>query len=89
MISFDSNKQPNIHYNEKEDAMDRTEFGRLIKQRRKILRINQLDLSEISEVALHTISDIESGKGNPTLQVISKLCDVLGLEIKLQRKHIK
>lgn len=63
--------------------MDSIEFGNIIKTRRKILSINQQDLSEISEVALHTISDIESGKGNPTLTVISKLCDVLGLDFSI------
>jgi len=50
----------------KEVMMNKKEFGSIIKDRRKILKINQEDLSEISEVALHTISDIESGKGNPT-----------------------
>ncbi len=61
-------------------------FGKIIKQRRKILAINQLDLSEISEVALHTISDIESGKGNPTLQVMNKICEILGLQIIFEVK---
>jgi len=66
--------------------MNIVEFGKLIKNRRNILEINQQDLSEISDVALHTISDIESGKGNPTLQVIDKLCSVLGLVIKFDIK---
>ena len=66
--------------------MNNKEFGSIIKERRKILKINQEDLSEISEVALHTISDIESGKGNPTLQVIYRLCDVLGLKLSIKVK---
>ncbi|RLC57909.1 MAG: transcriptional regulator [Candidatus Cloacimonadota bacterium] len=66
--------------------MNKKEFGSIIKDRRKILKINQEDLSEISEVALHTISDIESGKGNPTLQVIYRLCDVLGLKLSIKVK---
>ena len=69
--------------------MDVAEFGKIIKIRRNILGINQQDLSEISEVALHTISDVESGKGNPTLQVIYKLLDVLGLEIIINVKGEK
>jgi len=69
--------------------MDFAEFGKIIKIRRNILGINQQDLSEISEVALHTISDIESGKGKPTLQVIYKLLDVLGLEIIINVKGEK
>ena len=70
----------------KEVVMSSGEFGRIIKKRRKILKINQEDLSEISEVALHTISDIESGKGNPTLVVMHKICDVLGLEFTIRVK---
>ncbi|MCD6180759.1 MAG: helix-turn-helix transcriptional regulator [Candidatus Cloacimonetes bacterium] len=63
------------------------ELGALLKNRRKTLNIHQKDLSEISGVALHTVSDIESGKGNPTLTVMNKLCDVLGLELLVQVKR--
>ncbi len=64
--------------------MNKKEIGSLLKKRRKELMINQLDLSEITGIAVHTISDIESGKGNPTLQVINKICDVLGMEILIE-----
>ena len=66
--------------------MNKRELGQLLKSRRNELGINQIDLSEISGVALHTISDIESGKGNPTLQVINKICDILGMELMIQVK---
>jgi len=64
------------------------EFGKIIKKRRKTLNINQADLSEISEIALHTISDVESGKGNPTFIVLNKLCETLGLDLKVEVKNI-
>ncbi len=66
--------------------MNRDDLGKIIRNRRKILEINQSDLSEISEVALHTISDIESGKGNPTLEVINRICEVLGMEFHIEIK---
>ncbi|MBT3169752.1 MAG: helix-turn-helix transcriptional regulator [Candidatus Cloacimonetes bacterium] len=66
--------------------METIEIGIIIKNRRKILAITQKDLSEITEVALHTVSDIESGKGNPTIAVLSKICDVLGLDIQVAVK---
>ncbi len=66
--------------------METTEIGIIIKNRRKILEITQQDLSEITEVALHTVSDIESGKGNPTIIVLSKICDALGLDIQIAVK---
>lgn len=61
--------------------MNITDLSAIIKNRRKSAGISQRDLSELSGVAIHTISDLESGKGNPTLEVILRICDLLGLEI--------
>ena len=57
-----------------------------IKERRKVLAISQETLAEISGVGLRTLKQFESGKGNPTLDTLQKLCDALGLEIKLEIK---
>lgn len=57
-----------------------------IKERRAILNVTQETLSEISGVGLRTLKQFESGKGNPTLQTLQKLCDALGMEIKLETK---
>ena len=66
--------------------MNNKKLGQLLKNRRNELSIYQIDLSEISGVALHTISDIESGKGNPTFTILSQILDVLGLDIKIKVK---
>lgn len=60
-----------------------------IKERRKILNVTQETLAEISGVGLRTLKQLESGKGNPTLETLQKICDALGLEIKLEIKNIK
>jgi len=60
-----------------------------IKERRKVLAISQETLAEISGVGLRTLKQFESGKGNPTLETLHKLCDALGLEIKLEVKSIE
>jgi y4mF family transcriptional regulator len=57
-----------------------------IKQRRENLKVNQDDLARLSGVGLRTIKQFESGKGNPTLQTIQKIADVLGLEVCLKVK---
>jgi transcriptional regulator with XRE-family HTH domain len=57
-----------------------------IKKRRKNLQVNQENLAKLSGVGLRTLKQFESGKGNPTLQTIQKLADVLGLEIYLKVK---
>lgn len=59
-----------------------------IKARRAMLQVNQEMLSELSGVSLRTIKEFESGKGNPTFQTISKLADVLGLELALRVKNL-
>lgn len=53
----------------------------VIKNRRKVLGISQQDLAEMSGISLPTVKDIERGLANPSLSTISKLLDVLGMEI--------
>lgn len=55
--------------------------GEEIKIRRKTLAISQRDLAEMPGVGLATIKDIERGKGNPSLSTISRILDVLGMEV--------
>jgi transcriptional regulator with XRE-family HTH domain len=59
-----------------------------VKARRQALRVTQETLAELSGVGLRTLKQFESGKGNPTLQTLAKLADVLGLEIVLQLKNM-
>lgn len=59
-----------------------------IKARREMLQVNQEMLAELSGVGLRTLKQFESGKGNPTLQTMSKLADALGLEVTLQVKPL-
>lgn len=53
----------------------------VIKARRKVLDISQQDLAEMSGISLPTVKDIERGLANPSLSTISKMLDVLGMEI--------
>lgn len=55
--------------------------GEEIKLRRKTLAISQRDLAEMAGVGLATIKDIERGKDNPSLSTISRILDVLGMEV--------
>ena len=65
------------------------ELNEVIKSRRKVLAISQLDLAEMAEVSLATVKDIERGKGNPALSTVNKLLGVLGLEMDFKiRKTI-
>lgn len=61
-------------------------IGRIIKERRDVLNITQEYLSDISGVGLRTIVLIENGKGNPSLATLSKIAEILGMEVILQIK---
>lgn len=59
------------------------DISSIIKERRAILEISQADLAEMAGISLATIKDIERGKGNPSLNTLSKITEILGLEIQL------
>ena len=58
------------------------ELKEIMKQRREFLSLTQQDLAEMAEVGVATIKDIERGKGNPSLNTIKKILEVLGIEIE-------
>ena len=63
-------------------------IGNQIKERRDSLRITQLDLAEMAEISPNTLYKIERGQANPSLKVLLKITEVLGLEIELKTKSI-
>ncbi|NOR45481.1 MAG: helix-turn-helix domain-containing protein [Candidatus Delongbacteria bacterium] len=64
------------------------EFANIIKDRREVLKITQEHLAELSGIGLRTLKAIETGNGNPTLETIIKIIEVLGLELNLNIKNI-
>lgn len=57
-------------------------IGQQIRERRKDLKINQAKLAHLSGIGLNSLSRLESGKGNPTLESLQKIAEVLGFELK-------
>ena len=68
-------------------SMNTTDIGELIRRRRAGLGIDQRALSEISGIAVHTLSNVEAGKGNPTLATLDRVLDALGMELRVQVKQ--
>jgi y4mF family transcriptional regulator len=58
-------------------------IGADIKARRKMLNVTQRTLSELADVGINTITKIERGEANPSLDVLEKLLDTLGLDIQI------
>ena len=62
------------------------DIGLIIKERRALLGISQQDLSDYSGVGISTVKDLERGVGNPSLDTLRRILDVVGLEMVLQVK---
>jgi y4mF family transcriptional regulator len=63
--------------------MTKNKIGQIIRERRVFLGITQKDLSEIVDISLRSLVDIENGKGNPTIDQLNKILKALGLTIKI------
>lgn len=63
-------------------------LGKQIASRRKQLNISQADLADMSGVSLRTLSAIENGDANPSIDVLSRVLEPLGLVISLQERVI-
>ena len=63
--------------------MNKAEIGKYIVKRRDTLRIAQAYLAELSGVSVHTLSNLETGKGNVTLDTLLKVTGILGLKVKV------
>lgn len=66
-----------------------TPIGEQVRERRKALGISQRDLSELAGVSLHTLSDLESGKGNPTIATLERVLRPLGMRLSIQIRTVE
>ncbi len=62
------------------------ELGLTIKVRRKELGITQPHLSELAQISINTLYKIEKGQANPSLEVLNKIGEILGMELTFQVK---
>ena len=52
-----------------------------------MLKISQRTLAELAGVGINTLTKIERGEGNPTIEVLEKILDTLGLELQIGIKQ--
>ena len=62
-------------------------IGNAIKERRKMLKITQRTLAELAGVGINTLTKIERNEGNPSLDVLERILDTLGLELRICIKN--
>ena len=63
--------------------MNKKEVGGYVVARRDALAISQMRLAELSGVSVHTLSNLETGEGNVTLDTLLKVTGVLGLKVEV------
>ena len=62
------------------------EVGKVIKGRRLSLSITQRELAALAGIGINTLTKIERGEANPSLAVIDKIFNTLGLEVEIKIK---
>jgi len=61
-------------------------IGKEIRERRKALKITQPEVAELARVNINTVIRLERGVTNPTLEVLVRIAEVLGMEVKMEVK---
>ena len=60
----------------------------VVKERRGILGISQIDLAEMAGISPATVKDIERGMGNPSMKTVTRILEVLGMEMDFHIRTI-
>lgn len=58
-------------------------IGQAIRQRRQELRLTQQALGDMSGVSVRMIKAIEGDYANPSVKIVEKLLESLGLELQI------
>jgi transcriptional regulator with XRE-family HTH domain len=66
--------------------MNNKQIGKIIQERRDYLNLTQKDVAEMAGITFKSISEIELGIRNPSINTLNKVLDVLGLELSVQIK---
>ena len=61
-------------------------FGNEIRSARKAQGMTQLQLSKKVNCSNQVLSEIERGKCNPSIDLLNRICNELGLQIALKEK---
>lgn len=64
-------------------------LGHRVRYLRKQKKLSQFDLSLLADVNKNYISDLEKGRRNPTLLVLERLADALGVTLEFLFKGVE
>ena len=68
--------------------MNNQQIGKIIQERRGYLNLTQKDVAEMAGITFKSISEIELGIRNPSINTLNSILDVLGLDLSVQIKSM-
>ena len=68
--------------------MNNQQIGKVIQERRGYLNLTQKDVAEMAGITFKSVSEIELGLRNPSLNTLKSILDVLGLQLTVQIKSM-
>jgi len=68
--------------------MNNDKIGEIIQKRRVYLKLTQKDVAEMAGITFKSISEIELGIRNPTLSMLNKILEVLGLTLSIHLRTV-
>jgi transcriptional regulator with XRE-family HTH domain len=68
--------------------MNSQQIGKIIQERRVYLNLTQKDVAEMAGITFKSVSEIELGLRNPSLNTLKSILDVLGLALTVQIKSM-
>ena len=68
--------------------MNNDKIGEIIQKRRVYLKLTQKDVAEMAGITFKSISEIELGIRNPTLNMLNKILEVLGLTLSIHLRTV-
>lgn len=69
--------------------MTKKELGKKLKERRKVMSMPQKQLADYTGLSVVTLSQIESGKANPSFETLNEIFHFLNLEILVVVKNVR
>ena len=69
--------------------MTKKELGKKIKDRRMVISMPQKQLADYTGLSVVTLSQIETGKANPSFETLNEIFHFLNLEMVLEVKNNK
>ena len=68
--------------------MNNQQIGKIVQERRDYLNLTQKDVAEMSGITFKSLSEIELGRRNPSINTLNRVLDVLGLILSVQIKSM-